>query len=124
MLSIDRVRAAENGFRYELWESMTGGDSWSVRQVDSKPVPSRRLNREPTMRIHTDRSGKVHRIQRRAGDTSDSRCILPRVGRGCSSLGSRPRGPAALTRAGPGGAYGIPSGPPAEPRKPPSLRKN
>ena len=35
MLTIDRVRPAENGFRYELWESMTGGDSWSVRQVDS-----------------------------------------------------------------------------------------
>ena len=36
---VDRGQAGENGLRYELWESMTGGESWNIKQVDAKPIP-------------------------------------------------------------------------------------
>jgi len=65
MLALDRVRAAENGFRYELWESQTAGESWSVRQVDSKPVPFQPPTREALLRIRTDSPSKTHRLERR-----------------------------------------------------------
>lgn len=67
MLSVDRVRSAENGFRYEQWESITGGESWNVRQVDTKPVPFSRPAREPVLRIRADSSGRTHRLERRDG---------------------------------------------------------
>jgi len=123
MLSIDRVRPAENGFRYELWESMTGGDSWSVRQVDSKPVAFSRPGREPTVRIDNDRSGKVHRIQRRAGDSwtpiasflvSAGECKPPEV-----TEADRPPSPEKSVEP-----PSVPSVPATDPGKPPSLRKN
>jgi hypothetical protein len=67
-MSLDRVRAAENGMRYELWESRTGGESWNVRQVDSRPVPFKKPAREPLVRIRPDRSGKTNHVERRQGD--------------------------------------------------------
>lgn len=65
-LTIDRVRAAENGFRYELWETLTGGESWSVKQVDSRPVPFRKPPREPLLRFRADADKDVHRLERRS----------------------------------------------------------
>lgn len=67
-MALDRVRAAENGMRYELWESRTGGESWSIRQVDSRPVQFRKPSREPLVRIVPDKTGKTNRIERREGN--------------------------------------------------------
>jgi hypothetical protein len=65
---LDRVRAAENGMRYEVWESLTGGESWSIRQVDSRPIAFRKPPRDPLVRIAADPGGKVHRLEKRSGD--------------------------------------------------------
>ena len=66
LATIDRVRAAE-GFRYELWESQTGGESWSVRQVDAQPIAFTKPPRESILRIRTDAKAQVHRLERRDG---------------------------------------------------------
>jgi hypothetical protein len=36
-LILDRTRAEEG--RHELYESMTGGESWTLRESSSKPIP-------------------------------------------------------------------------------------
>jgi hypothetical protein len=64
LMSFDRVRGAENGLRHEQYESSTGGESWSIRQVDSYPIPLKRPPRvEEDWRIRADT--KTHRLERR-----------------------------------------------------------
>jgi hypothetical protein len=67
-LALDRVRAAENGMRYEIWDSLTGGESWSIRQVDSRPVPFKKPVVEPDLRLRTDAPSQSYRLERREGD--------------------------------------------------------
>jgi hypothetical protein len=66
MMTVDRGRAGENGLRYELWESHTGGDSWSIRQVDARPIPfpgGERVTTKP-IRIRADAGSKSYRVER------------------------------------------------------------
>jgi hypothetical protein len=63
MLSIDRIHA-DNGLQYELWESMTGGESWSIRQVHHEPLTVKRPDVSRTMRIRPDAAAGVNRIER------------------------------------------------------------
>ncbi|MEJ7606271.1 MAG: hypothetical protein WKF37_08380 [Bryobacteraceae bacterium] len=58
-LLIDRLSGSENGLRYELWESMTGGEGWDVRQVDSKPIALNVPARAESWRIKPDAAAKV-----------------------------------------------------------------
>jgi hypothetical protein len=59
---------SDDGMRHELWESMTGGDSWNVRQVDAKPIPVARPSASPpSWRIRSDSKTQAHRIERQAG---------------------------------------------------------
>jgi hypothetical protein len=58
---------AEDGIKHELWESQTGGESWNVRQVDSKPIPLTRPPRTSAWRIRSDAKTQSHRIEREAG---------------------------------------------------------
>lgn len=64
-MTIDRGQAGENGLRYELWESLTGGDSWNIRQVDAKPIlfPAAEAPAKP-LRIRADAPSKTLRIER------------------------------------------------------------
>jgi photosystem II stability/assembly factor-like uncharacterized protein len=39
---VDRIRANEAGSRYEHYETMTGAESWMIREVSSKPIRVRR----------------------------------------------------------------------------------
>ena len=119
MLALDRVRAAENNLRYEIWESMTGGESWSVRQVDSKPLTIKRPPREPVLRIRTE--GATHRIERRDGerwsaiasfDVSAGECKPPVPG----EVEAPPPPPEPVEQP-------EPSQPRPGPKKPPTLRK-
>ena len=66
MLALDRGRGAEDGMRYELWESMTGGDSWSIRQVNNEPLTLKQP--EPPGSTCRVRTGKVHVVECRTGD--------------------------------------------------------
>ncbi|HYP05892.1 MAG TPA: hypothetical protein VER03_06620 [Bryobacteraceae bacterium] len=65
-MAVDRGRAGENGLRYELWESMTGGDSWSIRQVDSRaiPFPGGDAPRTKPVRVRTDAASKSYKVER------------------------------------------------------------
>lgn len=66
---VDRGQAGENGLRYELWESLTGGDSWSIRQVDSKPIPFPDAGAAvKPLRIRADGTSKSYRIERQDGN--------------------------------------------------------
>jgi hypothetical protein len=59
---------ASRGQRYELWESMNGGESWSIRQVDSKPAAPPASPAAPTgWRLRPDAATKTHRVERQAG---------------------------------------------------------
>jgi hypothetical protein len=67
-MMVDRAQAGENGLRYELWESLTGGESWNVRQVDAKPMPFPEGDRSPKpLRIRADAASKSFRIERQEG---------------------------------------------------------
>jgi hypothetical protein len=64
---MDTVHAGESGHRYELYESQTGGDSWSIRQVDSKPIPTKKPpEAEQAWRLRADGRIKAYRIERRS----------------------------------------------------------
>jgi hypothetical protein len=67
-LVLDRTLAGETGARWELYESNTGGDSWTLREVSSKPL---RLKtpppREPAWRLRADAATNSHRIERSQG---------------------------------------------------------
>jgi hypothetical protein len=62
MLSVDRIHAGENGLQYELWESMTGGESWSIRQVHKEPLTIDHPTVARSMRIRADAG--MNRIER------------------------------------------------------------
>ena len=116
-LALDRVRAAENGLRYEIWESMTGGESWSVRQVDSNPLSIKRPAREPLLRIRTE--GSTHRIERRDGERWSTVASFDVSAGQC-----KPPAPAEADQPPPAAAAEAetPQTPPGR-RKPPTLRK-
>ena len=66
---VDRGRSGENGLRHELWESLTGGDSWSIRQVDARPIPfpgGSQVRVKP-LRIRADAGSKTYRVEKQEG---------------------------------------------------------
>jgi hypothetical protein len=67
-MMVDRGQAGENGLRYELWESLTGGESWNVRQVDTKPMPFPLADHgSKPLRIRADAASKTYRIEKQDG---------------------------------------------------------
>jgi photosystem II stability/assembly factor-like uncharacterized protein len=58
----------KHGSKYELWESMTSGASWSLLEVKSAPIPLPR-DPSPSFRLRADKSD--FRIERRAGEGWD-----------------------------------------------------
>jgi hypothetical protein len=69
-LLVDRVQGTEAGARYELYESMTGGDTWMIREVSSKPLQlkgAKPLGPPPDWRLRADPAAKAHVIEKRAG---------------------------------------------------------
>ena len=86
-MMIDRGQAGENGLRYELWESLTGGESWNVRQVDTKPMPFPEGDPGPKpLRIRADAASKTYRIEQQEGSTVAIPGFLRRVSWPVSSL--------------------------------------
>jgi hypothetical protein len=66
---VDLIQPDENGNRYESYESNTGGESWSVRQLSPKPIAwkyPKHLSGE--FRIHADGPSKSFRLERKQGE--------------------------------------------------------
>ncbi len=66
LLWIDRMSRGEGG-RHEFYESMTGGESWMLREAGDTPRPkqgSRTPN--PDWRLRADAATRSYRIERRA----------------------------------------------------------
>ncbi|MBK5294424.1 MAG: hypothetical protein JJE04_22435 [Acidobacteriia bacterium] len=65
---MDRVQGPEGGARYERYETMTGGESWMIREVSSKPLPlkgAREVVANPDWRLRADSASKAHTIEQR-----------------------------------------------------------
>lgn len=68
-MSVDRLRGVEQNLRYELWESMTGGTSWNIRQVDAKPVTIPLPSPPPRpLRLRSDGLRQTHVLERLTGE--------------------------------------------------------
>lgn len=69
VLLVDRQRSAANGARYEQYESMTGGESWSLVQASSRPIQLKRARpaSNPDWRLRADGPSKTYRLERRQG---------------------------------------------------------
>lgn len=78
-LLIDRMQATETGARHELYESMTGGDSWGLKQVSASPLTIKRVHGEenPDWRLRADAASKSYRIEHRENGTWRAVAIFP-----------------------------------------------
>jgi hypothetical protein len=69
VLILDRRQAGEPGVAHERLESMTGGESWNVREVSSKPIVMKQPPpRQTGWRVRPDGPSKSYRIERRQGE--------------------------------------------------------
>jgi hypothetical protein len=67
-LLIDRSQSGDDS-RYELYESMTGGESWMLRETNDKPLRLKHVFiPNSDWRIHADAESKSFRIERRQGE--------------------------------------------------------
>jgi hypothetical protein len=121
-MAIDRGRSGEDGFRHELWESQTGGDSWSIRQVDNRPIPFPGGERAvaKALRIRADGPSKTFRIEKQ----EDTRW-RPLASFALSLDPCKPLLPELKQEEEPPPPEEPPSDPPAsaKPKSPPSLKK-
>jgi hypothetical protein len=68
-LTFDRGAGAD-GPRYELYESLTGGDGWMIREAGDRPLTIKRMPPNPPetdLRLRTDGPTKSYRIERKQG---------------------------------------------------------
>ncbi len=68
-LLIDRTQRGDSGGRHELYESKTGGESWTLRQVSDKPLAfphARAVN--PDWRIQADTKTQALRVEKKLND--------------------------------------------------------
>ncbi|HYI96968.1 MAG TPA: hypothetical protein VEX68_25720 [Bryobacteraceae bacterium] len=114
-MTIDRGQPGENGLRYELWESLTGGDSWSIRQVDARPIPF--PGAQPAtkpLRIRADAPTKTYRLEKQ--EDAQWRAVASFL----VALGECKPEPPAIVEPTPPPAEPAPA--PASPKTPPSLK--
>jgi hypothetical protein len=69
MMNIDRLQSAENGIRYEQYESLTGGDVWMLRQASPQPVPLKKPPPASGLRLRAEAKSGAYRLEKRAGET-------------------------------------------------------
>ena len=101
MLLVDRTQPGENGMRYELYETMTGGDSWMLRQASSRPIQDARAfpaPRETGWRLRADAASRSYRLERREGERPIPVASFHR-GRPVPSTGTATDGTRSTTRS-------------------------
>ena len=67
-LLADRLRQGENGARYERYETMTGAESWMIREVSTKPISVRRTRMRTTSgwRVIADEKAGSWQVQKQS----------------------------------------------------------
>ncbi len=124
LLWIDRFSQGDAG-RYELYESMTGGESWMLRRITDQLVgPKGGGTAEADWRLRADEASKSYRLERRDPKWRTVASFLVHVGE-CrepeAPLAEPPPEPAAPAQAPEPATPPAPKSAPA-PRKPPSLK--
>ena len=68
LLIVDRLHGDA---RHEMYESMTGGDSWSLKEVSSKPLALKRSKpvTNSDWRLRAEAGSKAYRIERKQGSS-------------------------------------------------------
>lgn len=85
-------RGARNQ-RYQRLESMTGGDSWMMREVSPTPIAAPKP-RPAEWRVRVDAAARVHRIERRQDAGWAAVSSFPIAGGQCKPAPPEPPGPA------------------------------
>lgn len=124
-LLIDRVQGTEAGARYERYETMTGGDTWMIREVSSKPLQlkgAKPLGPPADWRLRADSAAKAHFIEKRNGTRWQTVAVFQvQVGVCKPDLAALPEPPPVVE------APAEPTGPSGTPRRgpsrPPTLKK-
>lgn len=68
-LLVDRTQTGDSGGRHELYETNTGGDSWSLREISSNPLKLKRP-RVPIAgwRLRADGRTKTFNLEKQSGN--------------------------------------------------------
>jgi len=72
VLWLDRSQSGETDAAYERYESMTGGESWMLREVSSRPLPKADPGAAPAVsgwRLRPDRKTNSYLVEKGKGDT-------------------------------------------------------
>jgi hypothetical protein len=120
---IDRVQPDDNGMRHILYDTSTGGESWSIREISPKPIPWKQPDPgDPDVRIRTDAPTKSYRIERRQGGKWEMLSSFLVSAGPCKP--AEPIVTEATTEAAPPEAPPKPAvDPPIAPRRRPTLKK-
>lgn len=117
-LLIDRSQSGDES-RYELYESMTGGESWMLREVNDKPIRLKNVFiPNADWRIHAEAASKSFRIEKRQGEkwTAIASFLV-------SLAACKPVEPAETRSPPPEVTTPAPESAPAPRRNPPTLKK-
>lgn len=70
LLWIDRTQGAEAGAHYEAFESMTGGESWAVREVGDRPLAAKQRVAPAAsgFRLRPDSASRSYRVEKQTGE--------------------------------------------------------
>lgn len=65
-LVLDRTKAGEPQAKYEYYESQTGGESWTLREVSGKAIKAKRIPARVTgdWRLRADPAVKAYRVEK------------------------------------------------------------
>jgi hypothetical protein len=123
---IDRVQPDDNGMRHMLYETSTGGDSWSIREISPTPLAWKYPDLpDKEMRLRTDAATKSYRVERRQGGRWELLAAFHISANECkppdpvASETAAPAEPSAEEKTPEKPAYDRP----IAPRRPPTLKK-
>ena len=79
-LLIDRMQPTETGSRYELYESHTGGESWTLLEVSARQLKikrSRAAEANPDWRLRADAATKTYQLEQRQAEKWRAVTVFP-----------------------------------------------